>query len=58
VRHSLAFWLHSFGVTPADAAALLGHNVGGASLTWLPESGSSGIERAAAALHRVTSIGG
>lgn len=27
VRHSLAFWLHSLGVTPADAAALLGHTI-------------------------------
>lgn len=27
VRLSLAFWLHREGVTPADAAALLGHTV-------------------------------
>jgi len=58
VRHSLAFWLHSLGVTPADAAALLGHNVQVHLSTYLPESGKSEIERAAAAaLGRVTGTG-
>jgi integrase len=50
VRHSLAFWLHSLGVTPADAAALLGHTVEVHLSTYLPESGATGIERAAALL--------
>lgn len=50
VRHSLAFWLHSLGVTPADAAALLGHTVEVHLSTYLPESGNAGAARAAAAL--------
>jgi integrase len=54
VRHSLAFWLHSLGVTPADAAALLGHTVEVHLSTYLPESGATGIAAAAAALGRVT----
>ncbi len=52
VRHSLAFWLHSLGVTPADAAALLGHTVDVHLATYLPHSGSSGILSAATALGR------
>lgn len=47
VRHSLAFWLHSLGVTPADAAALLGHTVEVHLSTYLPESGNAGAGRAA-----------
>ncbi|GAA6527948.1 tyrosine-type recombinase/integrase [Intrasporangium sp. DVR] len=54
VRHSLAFWLHSLGVTPADAAALLGHTVEVHLSTYLPESGNAGVARAAAALGQVT----
>ena len=54
VRHSLAFWLHSLGVTPANAAALLGHTVEVHLSTYLPESGAAGIAEAAAALGRVT----
>lgn len=50
VRHSLAFWLHSLGVPPADAAALLGHTVEVHLSTYLPESGATGIQRAAQAL--------
>lgn len=52
VRHSLAFWLHSLGVTPADAAALLGHTVEVHLSTYLPHSGASGINLAAQALGR------
>jgi integrase len=52
VRHSLAFWLHRAGVTPADAAALLGHTVEVHLSTYLPHSGDSGILRAAEALGR------
>lgn len=52
VRHSLAFWLHSLGVTPADAAALLGHTVEVHLSTYLPASGASGIATAAQALAR------
>lgn len=52
VRHSLAFWLHSLGVTPADAAALLGHTVEVHMSTYLPHSGASGIASAAQALGR------
>jgi integrase len=52
VRHSLAFWLHSLGVTPADGAALLGHTVEVHLSTYLPDSGSAGIAVAAAALGR------
>lgn len=56
VRHSLAFWLHSLGVTPAAAAALLGHTVEVHLSTYLPESGADGIAAAAAALSQA--IGG
>lgn len=52
VRHSLAFWLHSVGVAPADAAALLGHTVEVHLSTYLPDSGSAGIAAAARALGR------
>lgn len=52
VRHSLAFWLHREGVTPADAAALLGHTVDVHLSTYLPHSGASGIASAAQALGR------
>jgi integrase len=52
VRHSLAFWLHQEGVTPADAAALLGHTVDVHLSTYLPHSGASGITSAAQALGR------
>lgn len=52
VRHSLAFWLHREGVTPADAAALLGHTVEVHLSTYLPHSGVSGIRSAAQALGR------
>lgn len=54
VRHSLAFWLHQIGVAPADAAALLGHTVEVHLSTYLPDSGSSGIAAAAAALARAS----
>lgn len=54
VRHSLAFWLHSLGVTPADAAALLGHTVEVHLATYLPESGNAGAARSAAALGEST----
>ncbi len=54
VRHSLAFWLHSLGVTPGDAAALLGHTVEVHLATYLPESGATGIGAAATALRRAT----
>ena len=50
VRHSLAFRLHSLGVTPADAAAFLGHTVDVHLSIYLPESGNAGVSRAAAAL--------
>ena len=56
VRHSLAFWLHSLGVTPADAAALLGHTVEVHLSTYLPESGNAGVARAAAALGAVSAV--
>lgn len=52
VRHSLAFWLHRAGVTPADASALLGHTVEVHLSTYLPHSGASGIAWAAQALGR------
>ena len=55
VRHSLAFWLHGLGVTPAAAAALLGHTVEVHLSTYLPEAGANGIAAAAEALSRVTS---
>ena len=54
-RHSLAFWLHSLGVAPADAAALLGHTVEVHLSTYLPDSGSAGI--AAAALGKAGALG-
>jgi len=52
LRHSLAFALHGQGVSPADAAALLGHSVEMHLQTYLPSSGSSGITTAALALGR------
>jgi hypothetical protein len=45
-------------VTPASAAALLGHTVEVHFSTYLLESGAAGIKEAAAALGRVTGIGG
>jgi integrase len=54
VRHSLAFWMHHEGVTPADAAALLGHTVEVHLSTYLPYSGTSGIAAAAHALRQAT----
>lgn len=50
VRHSLAFLLHRNGVTPADAAAFLGHTVEVHLSTYLPHSGAAGIAAAAAAI--------
>lgn len=47
VRHSVAFALHGLGVTPADAAALLGHEVQVHLSTYLPHSGTTGIAAAA-----------
>jgi len=57
VRHSLAFWLHREGVTPADAAALLGHTVEVHLSTYLPHSGSTGIAAAAHTLGRAHRLG-
>lgn len=57
VRHSVAFWLHQLGVAPADAAALLGHTVEVHLSTYLPDSGSSGIMAAAAALGKAAAAG-
>jgi integrase len=54
VRHSLAFWMHHEGVTPADAAALPGHTVEVHLSTYLPHSGTSGIAAAAHALRQAT----
>jgi integrase len=50
VRHSLTLWLHQLGIAPADAAALLGHNVEVHLATYLPHSGAAGIGAAAGAL--------
>lgn len=52
VRHSVAFLLHRVGVTPADAAAWLGHDVAVHLSTYLPGSGSAGIAVAGAAIGR------
>jgi len=52
VRHSLALWMHQEGVTPADAAALLGHTVEVHLSTYLPHSGTTGIASAAQVLGR------
>lgn len=57
VRHSLAFWMHREGVTPADAAALLGHTVEVHLSTYLPHSGTTGIATAAQALGRAGRVG-
>ena len=46
VRHSLAHLLHMNGVTPADAAELLGHRVEVHLAAYLPRSGVAGVERA------------
>lgn len=51
VRHSLAFLLHAAGVSPADAAAFLGHRVDVYLSTYLPKSGDDGVARAA---HRLS----
>lgn len=50
VRHSIAFWLHQLGVAPADAAALLGYTTQVHLDTYLPHSGTAGIQAAAHAL--------
>lgn len=55
LRHSLAFWMHKIGVTPTDAAALLGHTVRVYLATYLPSSGSAGITVAAEALGAIAS---
>lgn len=55
VRHSLAFWLHSVGVSPADAAAFLGHRVDVYLSTYLPKSGDDGVARAALRLSEAMS---
>ena len=46
VRHSLAHLLHMNGVTPADAAELLGHRVEVHLAAYLPRAGVAGVERA------------
>jgi integrase len=58
VRHSLAFLLHKQGVSPADAAALLGHTVEVHLSTYLPHSGGAGIDAAATALSRAAAAHG
>lgn len=58
LRHSLAFWLHSLGLTPADCAALLGHRVDVFLSTYLPESGGTGANHAAAVLGRAVAAAG
>ena len=45
-RHSMAGLLHSIHVTPADAAALLGHTLEVHLAAYLPRSGVAGVERA------------
>lgn len=50
VRHSLAKMLHAGGISPADAAALLGHTVDVYLRTYLPASGSIGVNLAARTL--------
>ncbi len=57
VRHSLAFWMHREGVTPADAAALLGHTVEVHLSTYLPHSGTRGIDAAAEVPGRAARLG-
>jgi len=52
VRHSVAFALHGLGVTPADAAALLGHEVQVHLNAYLPHSGTTGIATAASVFGR------
>ena len=54
LRHGLAFWLHQEGVTPADAAAWLGHSVEIHLATYLPASSDAGLAFAAQALGRRT----
>lgn len=55
LRHSLAFRFIELGVSPADAAAYLGHTAEVFLSTYLPHSGTVGITAAAAALGRVAS---
>lgn len=55
LRHSLAFRFIELGVSPADAAAYLGHTPEVFLSTYLPHSGTVGITAAAAALGRVAS---
>lgn len=54
LRHTLALALDRAGVSPNDAAALLGHTTEVFLSTYLPTAGTSGIVRAAEALGRVT----
>jgi len=58
LRHSLAFWLHSLGLPPADCAALLGHRVDVFLSTYLPESGATGSNHAAEVLGRAIAAAG
>jgi len=58
LRHSLAFWLHSLGVPPADCASLLGHRTDVFLSVYLPEGGETGAGNAAAALGRAIAAAG
>lgn len=58
LRHSLAFWLHSLGLPPADCAALLGHRVDVFLSVYLPEGGETGANHAAAVLGQAVAAAG
>lgn len=53
LRQSLALALHDVGVTPANAAAVLGHRVDVYLSVYLPEADATGIGFAAGALGAV-----
>jgi integrase len=54
VRHSIALALHQAGISPNDAAAMLGHSLPVHIGTYVPHSNAAGIQAAASALGRVT----
>lgn len=58
LRHSIAFWVHSLGVPPADGAALLGHRLDVHMSVYVPEGGVTGAAHAAEVMGRAVAAAG
>jgi integrase len=57
IRHALATSLHGVGVAPADASAMLGHEVG-THLAYYVQPSAAGVRRAADSLGRLLAADG